>query len=124
MLYEDLRILAIDFDPQASLTMFLSHQNSVGLVETTAAQAMLQNVSREELISDFIVPLLSREWTLFLLLSMMLSSRRDGKNFALNICPQNVHAVLKDNIIEKLKNDYDFILVDTGPIWMLFLRMV
>lgn len=36
--------------------MFLSHENSVGLVENTAAQAMLQNVSREELLSDFIVP--------------------------------------------------------------------
>ncbi|MBL2092208.1 ParA family protein, partial [Klebsiella pneumoniae] len=56
LLFEDLRILAIDFDPQASLTMFLSHENSVGLVENTAAQAMLQNVSREELLSDFIVP--------------------------------------------------------------------
>ncbi len=33
--------------------MFLSHENSVGLVENTAAQAMLQNVSREELLSDF-----------------------------------------------------------------------
>ncbi len=52
LLFEDLRILAIDFDPQASLTMFLSHENSVGLVENTAAQAMLQNVSREELLSD------------------------------------------------------------------------
>ncbi|TRR45292.1 ParA family protein, partial [Salmonella enterica subsp. enterica serovar Panama] len=56
LLFEDLRILAIDFDPQASLTMFLSHENSVGLVENMAAQAMLQNVSREELLSDFIVP--------------------------------------------------------------------
>ncbi|KYF04075.1 chromosome partitioning protein ParA, partial [Salmonella enterica subsp. enterica serovar Typhimurium] len=54
LLFEDLRILAIDIDPQASLTMILSHENSVGLVEKTAAQAMLQNVSREEKLSDII----------------------------------------------------------------------
>ncbi|MCX2643859.1 ParA family protein, partial [Klebsiella pneumoniae] len=47
LLFEDLRILSIDFDPPASLTMFQSHENSVGLVENTAAQAMLLNVSRE-----------------------------------------------------------------------------
>ncbi|WP_410457912.1 ParA family protein, partial [Salmonella enterica] len=45
----------IDFGPQPSLTMFLGHENSVGLVENAAAQAMLKNVSGEELLSDFIV---------------------------------------------------------------------
>lgn len=36
--------------------MFLNHTQAVGMVETTAAQAMLQNVTREELINEFIVP--------------------------------------------------------------------
>ncbi|PHM95538.1 chromosome partitioning protein ParA, partial [Salmonella enterica subsp. enterica serovar Typhimurium] len=53
LLFEDLRILAIDVDPQESLTMFLSHENSVVLVENTTAQAMPQNVSREALLSGF-----------------------------------------------------------------------
>ena len=46
LLQEDLRILVIDLDPQSSATMFLSHNYAVGAVETTTAQAMLQNVSR------------------------------------------------------------------------------
>ncbi|WP_108429652.1 AAA family ATPase [Klebsiella aerogenes] len=116
LLFEDLRILAIDFDPQASLTMFLNHQNSIGLVETTAAQAMLQNVSREELISDFIVPSVVPG------VDIIPASIDDAfiaerwKELCSEYLPgQNVHAVLKENIIEKLKSDYDFILVDTGP---------
>lgn len=123
LLYEDLRILAIDFDPQASLTMFLNHQNSVGLVEATAAQAMLQNVSREELISDFIVPSIVPG------VDIIPASIDDAfiaerwKELCAEYLPQqNVHAVLKENIIEKLKNDYDFILVDTGPHLDAFLK--
>ena len=55
LLFEDLRILVIDLDPQSSATMFLNHTRAVGIVETTSAQAMLQNVSREELLEEFIV---------------------------------------------------------------------
>lgn len=123
LLFEDLRILAIDFDPQASLTMFLSHRNSIGLVETTAAQAMLQNVSREELVSDFIVPSVVPG------VDIIPASIDDAfiaerwKDLCAEYLPrQNVHAVLKENIIEKLKNDYDFILVDTGPHLDAFLK--
>lgn len=123
LLFEDLRILAIDFDPQASLTMFLNHQNSIGLVETTAAQAMLQNVSREELISDFIVPSVVPG------VDIIPASIDDAfiaerwKELCSEYLPgQNVHAVLKENIIEKLKSDYDFILVDTGPHLDAFLK--
>lgn len=123
LLFEDLRILAIDFDPQASLTMFLNHQNSIGLVETTAAQAMLQNVSREELISDFIVPSIVPG------VDIIPASIDDAfiaerwKELCSEYLPgQNVHAVLKENIIEKLKSDYDFILVDTGPHLDAFLK--
>lgn len=56
LLMEDLRILVIDLDPQSSATMFLSHKHSIGIVNATSAQAMLQNVSREELLEEFIVP--------------------------------------------------------------------
>ena len=41
----DLRILVLDLDPQASATMFLNHLHAID-VNTTVAQAMLQNVSR------------------------------------------------------------------------------
>ncbi|HHA1766301.1 TPA: AAA family ATPase [Enterobacter cloacae subsp. dissolvens] len=123
LLYEDLRILAIDFDPQASLTMFLSHQNSVGLVETTAAQAMLQNVSREELISDFIVPSVVPGVDIIpASIDDAFIAERWKELCSEHLPGQNVHAVLKENIIEKLKNDYDFILVDTGPHLDAFLK--
>ena len=56
LLRHDLRILVIDLDPQSSATMFLSHKHSIGIVNATSAQAMLQNVSREELLEEFIVP--------------------------------------------------------------------
>lgn len=46
----------IDLDPQSSATMFLDHRQSIGSIETTAAQAMLQNVTREELLNEFVLP--------------------------------------------------------------------
>ncbi|MFK3663578.1 AAA family ATPase [Scandinavium sp. NPDC088450] len=123
LLYEDLRILAIDFDPQASLTMFLSHENSVGLVETTAAQAMLQNVSREVLRSDFITPSIVPG------VDVIPASIDDAflaegwKGLCEEHLPgQNIHAVLKENIIDKLKKDYDFIFIDCGPHLDAFLK--
>lgn len=123
LLFEDLRILAIDFDPQASLTMFLSHQNSIGLVETTAAQAMLQNVSSEELISDFIVPSVIPGVDIIpASIDDAFIAERWKELCAEHLPGQNVHAVLKENIINKLKHDYDFILVDTGPHLDAFLK--
>ncbi|EBA6634099.1 ParA family protein, partial [Salmonella enterica] len=123
LLFEDLRILAIDFDPQASLTMFLSHENSVGLVENTAAQAMLQNVSREELLSDFIVP------SIIPGVDVIPASIDDAflaegwKGLCEEHLPgQNIHAVLKENIIDKLRYDYDFIFLDSGPHLDAFLK--
>ncbi len=123
LLFEDLRVLAIDFDPQASLTMFLSHQNAIGLVETTAAQAMLQNASREELLSDFIVKSVVPG------VDIIPASIDDAfiaerwKDLCAEYLPgQNVHAILKENIVDKLRHDYDFILVDTGPHLDAFLK--
>ena len=123
LLFEDLRILAIDFDPQASLTMFLSHENSVGLVENTAAQAMLQNVSREELLSDFIVP------SIIPGVDVIPASIDDAflaegwKGLCEEHLPgKNIHAVLKENIIDKLQHDYDFIFLDSGPHLDAFLK--
>lgn len=116
LLFEDLRILVVDLDPQSSATMFLNHTRAVGMVEATSAQAMLQNVSREELLSDFIVPsvvpgvdvipasiddaFIASEWT---------SLCRE------HLPGQNPHAVLRENITDKLKSDYDLIFVDSGP---------
>ena len=116
LLKEDLRILVIDLDPQASGTMFLNHTKSYGNVEATGAQAMLQNVTREELMNDFIVSSAIDG------VDVMPASIDDAflaSNWeqlcAEHLPGQNIHSVLKENIIDKIKSDYDFIFIDSGP---------
>ncbi|EMJ9776997.1 TPA: AAA family ATPase [Morganella morganii] len=116
LICEDLRILVIDLDPQSSATMFLDHKQSVGSVETTAAQAMLQNVTREELLSDFILPSVVQG------VDVIPASIEDA--FIASqwevLCDEylpghNIYTVLRENIINKLRQDYDFIFIDSGP---------
>ena len=123
LLFEDLRILVIDLDPQSSATMFLNHTQAVGLVETTSAQAMLQNVSRAELMSEFIVPSVIPGVDLMpaSIDDAFIASRWD-ELCTEHLPHQNVHAILRENIIDKLENDYDFIFVDSGPHLDAFLK--
>ncbi|WP_130835828.1 AAA family ATPase [[Erwinia] mediterraneensis] len=123
LLYEDLRILVIDLDPQSSATMFLNHQRSVGLVEATAAQAMLQNVTREELKEEFIVPSIVPGVDVLpaSIDDAFIASRWD-ELCAEHLPGQNVHSVLYENVIAKLKDDYDFIFIDSGPHLDAFLK--
>lgn len=123
LLYEDLRILVIDLDPQSSATMFLNHQRSVGLVEATAAQAMLQNVTREELKEEFIVPSIVPGVDVLpaSIDDAFIASRWD-ELCAEHLPGQNVHTVLYENVIAKLEADYDFIFVDSGPHLDAFLK--
>lgn len=123
LLLEDLRILVVDLDPQSSATMFLNHKRSVGLVEATSAQAMLQNIGREELLNDFVVPSIVPGVDVIpaSIDDAFIASKWD------ELCTeylsgQNVHAVLKQNVIEKLKHDYDFIFIDSGPHLDAFLK--
>lgn len=116
LLKEDLRILVIDLDPQASATMFLNHTKSYGSVEATGAQAMLQNVTREELLEEFIVKSAIDG------VDVMPASIDDAflaSNWealcAEHLPGQNIHSVLKENVIDKIKSDYDFIFIDSGP---------
>lgn len=123
LLFEDLRILVIDLDPQSSATMFLNHTQAVGIVETTAAQAMLQNVTRKELLDEFIVSSIVPG------VDVLPASIDDAfiasawtELCAQHLPAQNEHAVLKENLIAKLKNDYDFIFIDSGPHLDAFLK--
>ena len=123
LLFEDLRILVIDLDPQSSATMFLNHTQAVGMVETTAAQAMLQNVTREELINEFIVPSVIPGVDLIpaSIDDAFIASSWDS--LCQEYLPeQNVHSVLRENIVDKLEHDYDFIFVDSGPHLDAFLK--
>ncbi|QTO56231.1 AAA family ATPase (plasmid) [Duffyella gerundensis] len=123
LLCEDLRILVIDLDPQSSATMFLNHERSVGLVEATAAQAMLQNVSGEELKAEFIAPSIVPGVDVLpaSIDDAFIASRWD-ELCAEHLPGQNVHTVLYQNVIAKLKDDYDFIFVDSGPHLDAFLK--
>lgn len=123
LLCEDLRILVIDLDPQSSATMFLNHERSVGLVEATAAQAMLQNVSGEELKAEFIAPSIVPGVDVLpaSIDDAFIASRWD-ELCAQHLPGQNVHTVLYENVIAKLKDDYDFIFVDSGPHLDAFLK--
>jgi cellulose biosynthesis protein BcsQ len=116
MLHNDLRILVIDLDPQASSTMFLSHKNSIGSKAETAAQAMLNDLGREQLHSEFIQP------TVMPGVDVMPASIDDGfvasdwealvQEYLPGVAPSEV---LRRNVIDRLADDYDFIFVDTGP---------
>lgn len=70
--------------------MFLSDQNSIALIETTVAQMMFQNVSREELISDFIAP------PIITGVDVIPTSIDDYS------CPRNVDTVLSEILVCKL----------------------
>ncbi|QOI57943.1 AAA family ATPase [Rouxiella badensis] len=116
LLLEDLRVLVIDLDPQSSATMFLNHTRSVGTVDATAAQAMLQNVSRKELLEEFIVPSVVPGVDVLpaSIEDAFIASRWDVL-CAEHLPQQNPYAVLRENIIDKLTDDYDFIFIDSGP---------
>lgn len=116
LLFEDLRILVIDLDPQSSATMFLNHTRSIGTVEATSAQAMLQNVSREELLDEFIVSSIVPGVDVIpaSIEDAFIASRWE-ELCASHLPGMSVHSVLRKNIIDKLSKDYDFIFVDSGP---------
>lgn len=116
LIKEDLRILVIDLDPQSSATMFLNHESSIGSVDNTAAQAMLQNFSTEELLDDFVVPSIING------VDVMPASIEDAfiaskwSELCNEHLPQlNRYEVLRENVILKLQSHYDFIFVDSGP---------
>lgn len=116
LLHNDLRILVIDLDPQASSTMFLSHTNSVGSVLETAAQAMLNDVSTEQLRAQFVKP------TVMPGVDVIPASIDDGfvasdwdALVAENLPGVAPSEVLRRNVIDRLAGDYDFIFIDTGP---------
>jgi cellulose biosynthesis protein BcsQ len=117
LLHEDLRILVIDLDPQASSTMFLNHHQSIGLVNNSSAQAMLnKDLTREEILEEFVHPSIVPG------VDVIPASIEDA--FIASRWPywcekylpgMNEHNILRENIIDKISDDYDFIFVDTGP---------
>lgn len=116
LISEDLRILVIDLDPQSSATMFLDHMQSIGSVETTTAQAMLQNVTREELLAEFILRSVVQGVDVIpaSIEDAFIASQWDIL-CAEHLPGHNLYSVLRENVVEKVKHDYDFIFIDSGP---------
>lgn len=116
LLCEDLRVLVIDLDPQSSATMFLNHTRAVGNVDASAAQAMLQDPDREELLREFIVPsTVPGVDVLPASIEDAFIASRWEELCSEHLPGQSPNSVLRQNIIDKLSNDYDFIIVDSGP---------
>ncbi|EOC0011677.1 AAA family ATPase [Cronobacter turicensis] len=117
LLHENLRILVIDLDPQASATMFLSHQNSIGFVRDSSAQAMLnRDLTRDEILTEFVKPSIVPG------VDVIPASIEDAfiASRWSSLCNEhlpgmNEYNVLRENIIDKIEDDYDFIFIDTGP---------
>ncbi|PSV28108.1 ParA family protein [Photobacterium sp. GB-72] len=116
LLKEDLRILILDLDPQASATMFNNEQLAIADVECSSAQAILQNLSLEELKESFI------KKTGMDGVDIIPASIDDAfiASDWLEICKEywpekNPYSLMQEHLINKVKGEYDFILVDTGP---------
>ena len=96
--------------------MFLNHLHAIGDVNTTVAQAMLQNVSREELLEEFVV---KSEITGVDLIPASIEDAFIASAWD-ELChehlpQQKVYDILQQNIVNKLEQDYDFIFIDSGP---------
>lgn len=116
LLQHDLRVLVVDLDPQASSTMFLSQQNSIGSIMETAAQAMLNDLDAEQLREDIIKP------TIIPGVDVIPASIDDGfiasqwNDLVREHLPDKLPSeVLRRTIIDRVGGDYDFIFIDTGP---------
>lgn len=116
LLQHDLRILVVDLDPQASSTMFLSQENSIGSIMETAAQAMLNDLDADQLREDIIKP------TIIPGVDVIPASIDDGfiasqwNDLVREHLPDKLPSeVLRRTIIDRVGGDYDFIFIDTGP---------
>ncbi|MGV7963687.1 AAA family ATPase [Photorhabdus tasmaniensis] len=116
LLMQDLRILVVDLDPQASSTMFLNHSYSIGNVTNTAAQAMIANLSKETLKEQFIKP------TMVPGVDIIPASIDDAfvasewfHLVAQELPGVSPYEVMTKTLIERVGEDYDFIFIDTGP---------
>lgn len=116
LLQHDLKILLCDIDPQASATLFLKHNLSIGSHDYTVVQAALNNLSTEELKENFIIKSIVPG------VDIIPASIADGfiaanweKICAEELPGQDPNMVIAQNVIDRLSSEYDIILLDCGP---------
>ena len=116
LIQHDLRILIIDLDPQASSTLFMRQDLSIGDLEYTSSQAMLNDASREQILEYFCYNSMVPNVDIMpaSILDAFVASDWD-RVAAENFKDKNPLNLLRENVIDKIKGDYDFILLDCGP---------
>ena len=113
----DIKTLVIDLDPQSSATMFMNHNLTKGSLDTTSAQAMLQDLPKEEILSDYIYPSAIPGVDIMpaSIEDAFLAANWEAICVEAEIAKDDIYQVLKKNIIDKIKDEYSFIIVDAGP---------
>ncbi|MGL5250888.1 MAG: ParA family protein [Enterovibrio sp.] len=109
-----MRVLVIDLDPQSSASLFLHHQASIGDKINTAALAMVQPRTREELQTHFV------QKTTIPNVDIIPAALTDSfmANALEQIADQQsqpLETLLLERLVKPLEDDYDVILLDTGP---------
>ncbi|MEF1217910.1 AAA family ATPase [Photobacterium damselae] len=116
LIQHDLRILVIDLDPQASSTLFLRQNLSIGDQEYTSAQAMLHDLTREQILEFFCHESMVPNVDVMPASILDAFVAADWEHYAAeNFADKNPLNLLRENVIDKIKGDYDFILLDCGP---------
>lgn len=117
LIKKDMRVLVVDLDPQATATMSLLDGRFVSSDHVTAAQAMLGDYDREEILNDSIIS------TPIENVSVMPAAIEDG------FLAQNWNEIFKTEehlkeqkplealklMLQKIEKDFDVILIDCGP---------
>ncbi|WP_016956486.1 ParA family protein [Catenovulum agarivorans] len=128
-LHERMRVLLIDLDPQGSLRNYLLPQENYSTDILTAVDMMLGDEEEEGLYRQYLSQGFTHE-------EILANSIHETHIPSLHVLPSfsederfsqsawlhyaktgNLNHVerLKETVIDKVKNDYDVILIDTGP---------
>jgi len=107
------RVLAVDMDSQGNLTELLSEQSSNEFMGKSVLEAMQQND-----VKEFIVPI-SEKLDLLPANNFLATFPRwmyTGKTYQGEFIPFNGNpSLILDHALDQIRNDYDFIVIDTPP---------
>ncbi|KAB2328006.1 ParA family protein [Cytobacillus depressus] len=114
LLQEDgYRVLAIDMDSQGNLTELLSEQPSNEFIEKSVLEAMQYND-----VKSYIVPI-SENLDLLPATNFLATLPRwiyTGKTYTGETIPFSGNpSLILDQVLEQVRDDYDFIIIDTPP---------
>ena len=107
------RVLAIDMDSQGNLTELLSGESSNEFIGKSVLEAMQQNNVKEFLYS------VNENLDLLPANNFLATFARwiyTGKTYTGDMIPfSGSPTLILDNLLEQVREDYDFILIDTPP---------